>query len=109
MDKKDKNLILEFKRRLPSDIKPHLKRIIAFGSRVRGDFSPDSDLDMVVLIDEDNPTIKQKLKDTLYDVMLDNDFKPIISLKTFSESKFQDLFNRGFSFYRHVLQEGIPI
>jgi len=109
MDERDKALILEFKRRLPSDLERHVKRLIVFGSRVRGEASEDSDLDVIALVDEKTSELEKKLDDVVYQIMWDHDFKPIISLKVFAESQFNDALDRGFSFYMHVEKEGISI
>lgn len=107
MNEKDKSLIVEFKSRLSSDIKDHLKKLIIFGSRVKGEASEDSDLDIVALVDHKTPEIEKKLDDIVYQVMWDHDFCPIISLKVFGESQFNDALRRDFSFYRNVEKEGI--
>lgn len=109
MDEKDRDLILEFKKKLPPDTKKHLKGIIVFGSRARGEAAEDSDLDVIILVDEKTPDIEKSLDDTAYGIMWDNDFKPIISLKVFSETRFRTAVKRGFSFYRHVEEEGISL
>ena len=109
MDDKDRLLILEFKKRLPPDAERHLKRIIVFGSRARGGAREDSDLDVAVLVDEETPELAKTLDDIAYKIMWDNDFKPIISLKVFSETEFYDATKRGYSFYRHVEEEGISL
>ena len=105
----DKNLLLEFKQRLPIDIKKHLKQLIAFGSSARGDASSDSDLDVVALIDEKDLSIEKKMYNIAYQVMWDHNFNPIISLKVFNDSKFKDAFQKGFIFYKHVMRDGIQI
>ncbi len=109
MNEKDKSLIVEFKSRLSSDLKAHIKQLIIFGSRVKGDASEDSDLDIVVLVDNKTLEIEKKLDDIVYQVMWDHDFRPIISLKVFGESQFYDALNKGFSFYRNVEKEGIAV
>lgn len=109
MDDKDKLLILELKKRLPPEAERHLKRIIVFGSRARGGAREDSDLDVVVLVDEKTPELEKTLDDIAYGIMWDNDFKPIISMKVFSETEFRDATKRGFSFYRHVEKEGVSL
>lgn len=109
MDNKDKLLILEFKKRLPPDAERHLKRIIVFGSRARGEAREDSDLDVIVLVDKKTSELEKTLDDTAYGIMWDNDFKPIISLKVFSEAEFYDATKKGFSFYRHVEKEGVSL
>jgi predicted nucleotidyltransferase len=109
MDESDRALLLEFKRRLPSDLLRHVKRLIIFGSRARGDAAEDSDLDVIALVDQKTPEIEKRLEDSIYQVMWDHDFKPVISLKVFEESRYSDALSRGFSFYRHVEKEGILI
>lgn len=109
MTDKDKALVLEFKQRLSPDVKGHLKRLIVFGSRVTGEATDDSDLDVVALVDDKSPEIERKLDDTAYKVMWDHDFRPIISLKVFSEAQFDLALNQGFSFYKHVAREGISL
>lgn len=109
MDERDRALILEFKKKLSSDIEKHLKRLIVFGSRVRGEAAEDSDLDVIALVDAKTPDIEKKLEDIVYKVMWDHDFKPVISLKVFTESQFNNALTKGFSFYRHIEQEGISV
>lgn len=109
MNKRDKQIVADFKHRIPSDLAPMVKKIIVFGSRARGEEREDSDLDLAVLVSEKNPKLERQLSDTAYQVMWDHDFQPIISLKVFAESRFNDLLARGFSFYRHVQSEGISL
>lgn len=107
MDERDRALIEEFKKRLPAKVARHLRKIIIFGSRARGEATEDSDLDVIALVDEKTPEIEKHLEDAAYQVMWDHDFKPIISLKVFAESQFYNAVNRGFSFYRHIEKEGV--
>ena len=109
MTYKDKKIIADFKKKLSSNINKRIKKIIVFGSRVKEEGTDDSDLDIAVLIDKRNPDVIEYLEDCAYQVMWDNDFKPIISLKIFVESEFIDAANRGFSFYGNVLKEGISV
>ena len=109
MNKHDKALTLEFRKRLPVDVKDHVTAIMIFGSRARGDASPYSDLDMAVLVDRRTVEIERKLRDIAYQVMWDHDFKPVISLKVFSRKKFDKAVRKKFSFYRHVMSEGISL
>ncbi len=109
MNEKDRELILKFKNRLPSDVKGHLRKIIVFGSRVKGEAKEDSDIDVIALVDKKTPEIERRLEDVAYQVMWDHDFKPIISLKVFAESQFNNAIKKGFSFYEHVQKEGVSV
>ena len=42
----DKAIILEFKKKIPREILSHLKKVIVFGSRAKGNASEESDLDV---------------------------------------------------------------
>lgn len=106
MTEKDRELILEFKKKLYPEIKNHVKEIIVFGSRVNGFLSEDSDLDVIALVDEKTQELESGLEDIIYEIMWINDFKPIISLKVFSESNFNERAQKGFSFYKTVKKEG---
>ena len=107
MDEKDRNLILEFKRRLPGDVIRYVRKVIAFGSRVRGEGEDDSDLDLLILVDDKTPNLESKIEDVAYQVMWDHDFKPIISIKVFTESGYRNSLAEGFSFYKNIEREGV--
>ena len=109
MRKQDKKIIQELKRRLSADLQKRVIKFIIYGSRARGIAAEDSDLDLVALVDEKIPEIESALDDLAYGVMWDYDFKPIISLKVFSEARFRSSTEKGMSFYRRVVKEGIPI
>lgn len=109
MNLKDKKIILEFKKKLPQKLQKHLKRMIVFGSRVGGNAQAHSDLDVAVLVDKKNINLEKEFDDFAYEVMWKYDFKPIISLKVFTESHFKAALNSGFSFYRHIQDEGISL
>jgi predicted nucleotidyltransferase len=86
-----------------------VRRILAFGSRVRGDAEPDSDLDVAVLLDEPSEELEGRLRDAAYEVMWDRDFAPVISLKFFEETRFDALARKGYSFFRSVVEEGVVL
>jgi predicted nucleotidyltransferase len=106
MKEQDRTIVLELKKRLSADLQKRVIKFILYGSRARGVDAEDSDLD---LVDEKTPEIERALDDLAYGVMWDHDFKPLISLKVFSEARFRSSMEKGMSFYRHIEKEGIPI
>ena len=109
MNERDRRLALEIKKRLSLRLRQHLKKLIIFGSRARGEATDESDLDLVALVDEKTPEIERALEDIVYQVMWDHDFKPVISLKVFNESQFNEAVRKGFSFYGNVHKEGVAV
>ena len=109
MTDRDLQIISEFKSKIPYDALACVRKVIVFGSRVRGDASEDSDLDLMVLVDEIRPGLEEELEEAAYAVMWEHDFKPIISLKVFTEARFKSALERGISFYKNVAREGIAV
>ena len=109
MNLQDSQMVTDLKERITAAIPTRLSRMIVFGSRARGEAAPDSDLDVVALVDNREPGLERRLDDIAYSVMWDHDFRPIISLKVFSEAEFTTAARKGYSFFRHVVSEGVAV
>ena len=109
MNEKDRIIVRELKSRIPQSIKRHLEKIIVYGSRARDMEDEFSDLDIAIIVDKKGSTLEQELDEIAYQVMWEYDFKPLISLKLFSKSDFNQALENGFSFYRNVEREGIVL
>ena len=72
LEQKDRHSILEAARTLRSDLP--VKRIILFGSKVRGTSEPDSDIDLLILTEcQINSKLRRTISDRLADINLRND------------------------------------
>jgi predicted nucleotidyltransferase len=109
MNKKDRSIILELKKRLPAQVKSHVRKVVAFGSRVRGEGAEDSDLDLLILVDRKAPELEDEIEDVAYQVMWDHDFKPILSIKLFTEAGYLERVREGYSFYKTIEREGVAL
>ena len=109
MNTHDLSLVKDFQRRLPPEVACRVRGIRLFGSRARGQAEPDSDLDVLVLVDRYDPQLEHEIEDAAYAAMWDDEFRVILSLKVFSEQEFSDLIRRGWSFFRAIQREGIPV
>jgi predicted nucleotidyltransferase len=109
MTERDREIVARLRDRLSGDALAHLRRMIVFGSRARGDAAPDSDLDIAVIVEGATPGLENELEEAAYSVMWDMDFKPIISLKMFTEAQYRDALDKGYSFYRNIEREGVPV
>ena len=81
----------------------HIKKIIIYGSKTRGDFSEDSDIDLLFITETElSRSLKYQILDRIYDYELKNDIG--ISALFISESDFDKKVN---PFLRKVKKEGI--
>ncbi len=87
----------------------HLKKVILYGSYARGDFGPDSDIDIMILLDIADIDLKNysmQLSYMTFDFNLDNDLdiKPIAK----NEEHFKKWLD-NYSFYANVNREGVVL
>lgn len=98
-------IVKELSETLKKEIGQNIKDIILFGSRARGDSYPDSDYDLIVLVDRET----KELEDKIFNLSCDIGWKhnKIITIfvheKSYYESKkYEPLF-------MNVRKEGIHI
>lgn len=102
-----KNLTLE---KISKSIQTSDPNAIAylFGSRARGDFRPDSDWDILILIDQPKvtPEIEDKFRNELYDLELESG--QIVSAFIYPKKYWENtlLFS---PLYSNVLKEGVRL
>ena len=98
--KKDDRILNEFIKAVNQKFGTHLKKIILFGSRARGDYETDSDYDCLLVVDEVSPT----LIDTVDDIAAELLYKYNVVFSSFpvSESRYsKQTFNPLFMNIRH--------
>ena len=79
-----------------------------FGSRARGDHRPDSDYDILILVDEDTVTmdIENKFRDDLYELELDSGL--VISIFIYPKEYWNNTLVYS-PLYANVSREGIQL
>lgn len=86
-----------------------LKAVILYGSYARGDFGPDSDIDIMILVDLSDEEIRKKgrtLSDITFDYNFDNDLQIMPIAKNLGH------FNkwiRAYPFYNNIKREGVEL
>lgn len=84
-----------------------VKDIYLFGSRCRDDWRPDSDYDILIVLEQKDRGFISKLYDIVIDILLDTD--RLISLKIFTEKEFNRLKSIPTPFMEKVMKEGIRL
>ncbi len=78
-----------------------------FGSKARGDATPESDVDVLVVVRRDESRLIDALYDLLLDACLGHDV--YISLKVFSETEYERLNHPRTPFMQNVAREGVAL
>ncbi len=104
-----KNLLILYRNEIERGIKPINTKIILYGSYARGDFRPDSDVDVMILLntgEEEINQIETKICDITYEFNNDygTDIMPIVQ----SEKNFE-YWKKADMFYKNVEREGVLI
>jgi len=80
---------------LREELKKHIKGIILFGSRARGDFQPESDYDILVLVAKKTKKLKDKIDEIVWEISWEHNVVIpvfIIEKSRFENDKFEPLF-----------------
>lgn len=109
MPKRMQRLIDQYVEEIKRIYGSHVKQIILYGSYARGDFRPDSDVDIMILVDMSDLELKaygQQLSYMTYDFNMDHDLdiKPIAK----SQQHFQN-WVEAYPFYANVEKEGVKL
>jgi len=104
MDREIKPLIRRVKAHLMKMYGERIKKVILYGSYVRGEATKDSDIDVLVLVDESlNPfEVRESLSDLLFDILLEEG--ELVSVMAIPEDLFE---NYNSPFMLNVKREGL--
>lgn len=87
-------------------VSDNVEKIILFGSKARGDSKPDSDIDVLVVLDipeEQLSMMKREMRNLASDIGLEHD--ELISLVIVTKEYFESMGNT--LFYQNVAKDGI--
>jgi predicted nucleotidyltransferase len=95
----------EFARRIRSQFGESCRRILLFGSRARGTARPDSDFDMMILVDRATDEVHRRVQDIAFEMALE--FDSAISPVVFEARQYES--DRYEPLFVNVRREGIAV
>lgn len=109
MSERMQDLLQQYIKALQGIYGCHLHKVILYGSYARGDFRPDSDIDVMLLLDLSDQELKaygQRLAYMTYDFNMDHDLdiQPIAK----SEAHFAK-WVVNYPFYSNISNEGVVL
>ena len=98
-----------FRQRLLEALPRQIQRVVLFGSRARGDATSDSDLDLLIVVDDDLPAVTERIRQIRYAVMEEHNFSPLLSLVILNQKQATQLEALGSGFIDTLEREGIAL
>ena len=104
MNIKQRDDVLDlFLQKIRTELGSHLKQVILFGSRARGDFTEDSDYDCLVLVDDVSSMIDNKIIEIAGELLYQHN--AVFSIFPIEEERY---FRKKFDpLFMNVRKEGI--
>lgn len=107
MEKQREKQLKELKGNLENLLTPQAFKMILFGSRARGDYLDDSDVDVAILIRGLTREMKNQILDRVAEIELV--YLLPIAVLIFSEEEFDNLKKRERRIALDIDSEGIPL
>jgi len=107
LSEKERAALGEFVKRLQAELDGRLVSLVLFGSKARGDSRPDSDIDVLVVVDDDDFETRQLVRDIAADMWLE--YGCYISTRIWSLAHRRKLEELRSPLYRHIRDEGIEL
>ncbi|MEN6334143.1 MAG: nucleotidyltransferase domain-containing protein [Phycisphaerales bacterium] len=81
--------------------------VVVYGSKARGDDTPDSDIDVMVVLEDYTPEIEAAVDEAVYEINLAHDC--LISIVIFSRRELEEGPLAESPLYKGILVEGVPV
>ena len=101
----EQEALKRFRETLNEQFGQEIVSVHLFGSKARGDASAESDIDIMVVTQQDDWRLKERIGKVATGILLD--YGVYLSIKVIGKSFHHKLASFGSSFIRNVLREGI--
>ena len=107
LNKREEKAVRAFVAAIRKNLKDEILEIKIFGSKVRGDYSQDSDIDILIVLRERSKPFIDNIYEELLAVELEYDSK--ISLTIFSKSEYQHNLDAHTPFMKSLANEAVAL
>ncbi len=99
--------ITVFLSRLREKFPERVLKAILFGSKARGDSQAWSDIDLLILVREEDWSLRQAINTLAARVSLDYDV--LIGPRVIGQQRWEKMKQQHFSLYHNIKEEGVPL
>ncbi|MEW6482711.1 MAG: nucleotidyltransferase domain-containing protein [bacterium] len=99
--------IERFAEKIKDSLADNIVSIELFGSKARGDFNKESDIDLLIVVNEKSPAVREKIFDIMFEV--DPWYELMLSPRIMSIKEYQVNKAIASPFIEHIEREGIKL
>lgn len=103
----EQNAVSEFLDLLQRDHAKSVLQTVLFGSKARGDSGQWSDIDILIIVDQEDWRLSHAISDLAADVSLEHDV--LIGPRVIGQKRWERMKEYPFGLYRNVMAEGVPL
>lgn len=104
----EEEAIIKLKDLLSQKLGNNLDNILLYGSKARGDYTMDSDIDVLVIANTVTPEVKDTVRDAVLDIQLEYSLPIAVHIRSLDYLNAQQK-NKLNLFIRNVEREGIRV
>jgi predicted nucleotidyltransferase len=97
--------LLSFVDRLQQSFPHRILQLSLFGSKARGESGPDSDVDVLVIVDQDDRALRRGIIDIASELSLE--YEVLLSPKVIGVQRWKTV--QGFRLYQNIARDALPI
>ena len=103
----EEQAVKSFVERLLERYPERIRQAVLFGSKARGDSGTWSDIDVLIVVDDDDWRFQHAISNIASNVSLEYDV--LIGPRVIGQARWERMRQDRFSLYRNVAAEGIPL
>ena len=84
-----------------------VKDVVIYGSKARGDWNKDSDIDVLLILADEREGERESVEDLAYGLSVTADALPLVTTKT--EGEWKQLGEAAAAFHRSVERDGVSV
>ena len=107
LEKEETVAIRQFAMYLIDSLKERVLDIKLFGSKTRGDFTPDSDLDVFIVLDTSDWDTRDQVRFMAADVSLEHDV--LLNTHILSRERWEEMARYQATLWREVQRDGVSL
>ncbi|MFQ5614768.1 MAG: nucleotidyltransferase domain-containing protein [Anaerolineae bacterium] len=103
----EQTAVTEYITRIRRRFRGRILTVMLFGSKARGDAEPESDIDLLVLVDVETNRFRSALWRIASDISLD--YNVVLSPRVYGQTRWQEMGRIRLPLYRAIVADGIPL